>query len=263
VGERVSDGAGRPPGSSIQSVSRALDLLEALSQEELGLVELGRRTGLQPSTTHRMLATLADRGYVCRDDHGRYTLSERAAYLGGALSSWERDLMAVVRPLMQRIQTVSHEDVHLTVLEGTEVVFVYKMFDRKRLHAFIHDNFRVPAHVSASGKALMAHRNGGRPVGPECPELRPFTRNSITGPREFWRELEKVRNQGFAVDRQEYRPDISCVASPIFDRSKRVVACLSVSGPSTRLRPELHADVGELVMCSAQEASRGLSGDAV
>jgi DNA-binding IclR family transcriptional regulator len=249
---------GRRAGSSIQSVSRALDLLEALSREELGLVELGRRTGLQPSTTHRMLATLADRGYVCRDDHGRYTLSQRAAYLGGVLSVGEREMMAAVRPLMQRIQTVSRETVHLTVLEGTVVVFVYEMVDCKRLHASIHDNFRVPAHASASGKALLAYRGSGRPVGPHCPDLRPLTRNTIVDRHHLWRELEKVREQGFAVDHQEYRPDVSCVASPIFDRNEQVVAGISVSGPSSRVRPELHADLGELVLSSAREASAAL-----
>jgi IclR family acetate operon transcriptional repressor len=235
-----------------------LALLEALAREELGLVELGRRTGLQPSTTHRILATLADRGYVRRDDHGRYTLSQRAAYLGGVLSVREREMMAAVRPLMQRVQTVTREAVHLTVLEGTEVVFVYEMVDRKRLHASIHDNFRVPAHASASGKALLAYRGSGRPTGPNCPDLRPLTRNTIIDQHDLWRELEKVREQGFAVDRQEYRSDISCVASPIFDRNDQVIAAISVSGPSSRLRPEFHADIGELVHSSALEASAAL-----
>jgi IclR family acetate operon transcriptional repressor len=245
-------------GSHIQSVARALDLLEALGQEELGLAELGRRTGLQPSTTHRMLATLTARGYVQRAPSGRYSLGDRTASLGGALSTRERELMIAVRPLMQRIHAVTRQAVHLSVLQGAEVVFVYQMLDRTHLNALAHDNVRVPAHVSASGKALMAnHDSGGRPDA-SIPVLKPFTRRSIVERKDLWREFEGIRARGFAVDRREYRPDMCCVAAPLFDATGHAVAALSVSGPSNLVREELSDDFGELVAGSASEASAAL-----
>jgi DNA-binding IclR family transcriptional regulator len=245
--------------SRIQSVGRALDLLEVLANEELGLVELGRRTGLQPSTTHRMLATLTDRGYVTRDDDGRYRLASKAtSNLGGVLSSRERRLMAAVRPLMQRVHIVTQQTIHLTVLDGTDVVFVYQLLHRDRLGAMIHDNIRLPAHVSASGKALLAFQPGNLAAKLISHELKPSTRETIVNRRVLSRDLERIRDRGYALDYCEYRPDRCCVAAPIFEGSDRPIAAISASGSANAIRPELFADFGELIATSANEASAAL-----
>jgi IclR family acetate operon transcriptional repressor len=258
VGEARSSHA----GSSIQSVARALDLLEALSQDKLGLVDLGRRTGLQPSTTHRMLATLKERGYVERMADGRYTLGHRSGYLGGALSVRERELMTAVRPVMQRAHSVSRQTVHLTVLDGAEVVYIYQLVRRTLLNALVHDNVRVPVHVSACGKALIAFQPTDRPTSKSSGCLKPYTRQSILQTKDLEREIASVREHGFAVDRQEYKPHLCCIAAPIFDHVGRVVAAMSISGPSHEIRSELTDDFGELVVGCAQDASAALGYEA-
>src|SRR5918999_5561532 len=110
---------------SVQSLERAFDLLEALSAGgELGVTELANRTGLVPSTVHRLLATLAKRGYVAQADSGRYRLGYKVAEIAGGLEQGLARLRAVARPHMERISERTGESVNLVVLDGDRVVYV-------------------------------------------------------------------------------------------------------------------------------------------
>lgn len=239
---------GRPP---IQSLSRALDLLEALGDEELGLVALGRKTGLQPSTAHRMLATLSARGYVQRRPSGRYALGTSITSLARSTQEREHRLRSASRPVMERVHRVSREAVHLTVLENSEIVFVDQLIAPSSPVRALKGEVRLPAHVSASGKAMLAFT----PEHAGEPTLRSFTRRTITDPSVLVRQLDEVRAVGWAVDHSEYREEISCVAAPIFDEHDQVAGALSVSGSAERVRSSVYSDLGELIDCAATEIS--------
>ena len=239
----------------LQTVSRALDILEALVGDSLGLVELARRTGLQPSTTHRMLATLEHRDYVVRDPQsGRYSLSGRAHDLRGE-ESIETDVRTLARPFMKRIQRVSKHIVNLSTLAGDEVVFVDRLISRRLHTALIKRPARVPAHASASGKTLLAFSRSPRERLRNM-RFAACTPETIVTADGLVDELESVRNVGFAVDREEYRTGIACVAAPILNRAGRAVATIGVSDVTKLLTQDLYDDLGELVRETAIEASR-------
>ena len=237
------------------AVARALDLLEAASLGRMGLVDLGRATGLSPSTAHRLLATLSAHGLLDRDEEGRYSVSAAAALFAGGSSVRERELVAAVRPLMQRVHRVTHLGVNLSTLQGDEVVFAYRMEDTRWLITLIHEDLVVPFHVSAAGKCLMAYRTRG--VGSR--KLKAFTNSSIVTLAEVKHELNLARVKGYSVSWQEFQLGINCVAAPIMDRNGMPIAAISVSGPAKHITREVSEDIGELLMFTAREASETLS----
>ena len=252
----------RPRG--IESVSRALDLLEAVANEELGLVELSRRTGLQPSTTHRLLATLKARGYVWRDeDSGRYLLGYRVLRLGSGLERRSSGLTTIARPYMERLHKITRETVYLTVLDGGDVVYLHQMLRDPSPDMLTVPGLRVPAHASALGKAMLAFSEpdivdaalGDQP-------LERYTERTITDRALLDRALATVRGQGYAINLGEFMEGLICVAAPIFDDAGHVAGALSVSGPTLRMRRIAAAgELGELVGTTAIEASWELGYD--
>jgi DNA-binding IclR family transcriptional regulator len=236
----------------IQSVGRALDLLEALSREELGLVELARRAKLHPSTTHRMLATLTQRGYVQRRPSGLFALGRRVGYLGVALCANEQAIKSAAEPSMRRVQMVSKQTVNVAVLEGRSVAFVAYL--RGEQATITRRPALLPAHVSACGKVLMAFAESRR-LGRD--QLERMTHRTITDYDRLEAELETIRSVGWTSSRGEFHEDITCVAAPIFASSGDVVAAMSVAGPDARLSPELD-DIAELVRTAALDVSSAL-----
>lgn len=244
----------------VTSVLRALDLLDALDGSELGLVELGRRTGLKPSTTHRMLATLSQRGFVVRADRtGKYRLGRRAASL--RMDRWAQEvrIKACGGPILHRLGLVARETCHLSVPDGGEAVFIAQVPARESITPVLHEELRMPSHATASGKAMLAF------LEPELlgvGSLPALTDRTIVDPEPLAGELEEIRERGYAVDRKEVSSDLACVAAPVFGREGKVVAALSVTGAVGPILGALE-DHGELVSGFAAEASTALGHELV
>lgn len=260
-GSSPSSADERSPGGSggVQSVVRALAVLEALADGADSVAEIGRRAGLRPSTTHRMLQTLVASGYA---EHGatdgRYALGHRAVLLAGKARTSEAGIRAIAQPILQRVNRVARTTANLAFLDGSDAVFVEQAFAADSGARLLEQEIRVPAHVSASGKAMLAF------VAPE--RLRrflpatseTFTDRTVTDRDALERELEAVRRNGYAIDDQEFRDDFACVAAPIFDHVGAAVAAVSVAGWTSRVEAGDYLDLAELVGRSAWEISRDL-----
>jgi IclR family acetate operon transcriptional repressor len=249
----------------VRSVSRALDVIEALDAESLGLAELGRRTGLRPSTTHRMLATLSERGYVRRRPSGQYELGIRASALGSRLRVRQQLLVDAAGPVLTRVNMVAKETASLAVLEGWEVVVVADVAERRSAHALDERDVRIPVHASASGKAMLAYTDlelWTRDRSLDTKLMMRFTDNTLIDREQLLADLSATRARGFALDHNEYREGISCLAAPVFDDTGHAIAALGISGRSSRMRPGTYADLGELAARSALEVSHALGFEA-
>jgi DNA-binding IclR family transcriptional regulator len=249
--------------STVGSVSRALDLLEALAEQgEVGLVKLARSTGLQASTTHRLLATLVRRGYVCRNvETGAYLLGYRVLRIASSVERRDIQLRVMARPFMQRIHKVCGETTNLIVLEGSEIVYIDQIVGSGAMRMFAEPGQRVSAHTTAAGKAMLAFCDPTEVTEllEAAAPLKRFTAHTITTVRGLLDELEEIRVDGFAVDREEHAEALSCVAAPIFDHAGGVLAALSVSGPTVRLTGVADFDaLGELIGRAGIECSREL-----
>lgn len=246
--------------NTIQSIDRALDMLEVLATQKdgLGISAIAQRTKLSKSTAHRIAASLVERGYVEHDTSGNYRLGlkyiEIASFYINSL-----ELQTEARPFLRELTSQLGLTAHLGILDAHEVVYVEKLdvFPGVRLYSQI--GYRVPAYCSSLGKCLLSGLSSDdlESVLVNCPFER-FTEHTITNLKELKKQLRQVRAQGWAMDDEEHDIGNRCVGAPIFDYRGDVIAAVSASGPLTILNDEHLPMIVEKVRTSAMQISRRL-----
>ncbi|MFI6709446.1 IclR family transcriptional regulator [Nonomuraea sp. NPDC050478] len=218
----------------MQSVERALDVLEALAEQggEASLSEIAARTGLPYGTIHRLLQTLLSRGYVRQESDRRYALGGGLVRLGGVA---EGMVGVWAQPHLTRMVELSGETANLAVLEGDFIVYVAQVPSPRRLRMFAEVGRRVLPHSTAVGKVLLAWRAAHDAVTLlERTGMPRRTPNTITATGPMLAEFDVVRDRGYALDLGEEELGVHCLAVPVRD-GDRVVAAMSVSGPAERI----------------------------
>lgn len=240
---------------------KGLGLLEVLAHADrpLGVTELATRIGLGKSNVHRLLQALVELGYVRRDgEAGAYAASIRLWELGSAVLA-NLDLKRAAQGWMDWLLDRTRETVHLSVLDGDEVVYVDKLDSPEPVRAYTQIGGRAPAHCVATGKALLAW-SGDAHLDALSRRLRAATPRTVTEPVEFLREMERVRALGYAVNRGEWRESVGGVAAAVRDPGGRVVAAVGVSGPIERLRPSSFKALSADVIRAADGVADALAG---
>ncbi|MBI4273529.1 MAG: IclR family transcriptional regulator [Rhizobiales bacterium] len=255
----------RPPArpradrSSIQSVDRALTILNAIAESggETTLTEVSGRIGLNISTCHHLLATLMKWGYVAKAPGKRsYMLGARTVQLGLACLR-QVDLPRRAQPYVERISAATGETVHLAVLQGDHLVTLLK---REARHAVRVDTGAVgqsdAVHATATGKAMLAWlpEDEIRRLVTVQGMIR-FTPTTITEFPALIEELRLVRRNGFALDREEFLPGVICVGAAVRDHAGAVVGAISASTPTMRASDEHIARMREEVVAATRALS--------
>jgi DNA-binding IclR family transcriptional regulator len=256
----------KPKGDySIQTVVNATRLLEAFDdQEELGVTELSRLLGLHKNNVFRLLATLEAQGYIEQSSASdRYRLGMKTLERGQAFQR-SRTPLRRARPILMSLSNELHESTHLAALRDFEVVHLdgapgdQLVLTRQRVGE------RLPAHCTALGKVLIGCASEDVL---EAYDRRLSAANGLTARTDgtivdrdkLFEHLRTVAGAGFALDREECEPGLSCAAAPVYDASGRMVAAISVSGPAFRLGEEhLLRNVVPAVMRAAETLSREL-----
>lgn len=253
------------PGKAknVQAVDRTLAILEALAARRapLSLSLLAREVALNVSTVHRLLHTLMGRGFVVQEnDTGRYKLGLKAFEIGTAALS-ALDVSEGVRPLLAELSRDCNETANFAVLEGSDVVYLDQVESLHQVKMLAKLGGRSPAHCTGAGKAILAHLPAVELERlMETMSFRRYTDSTFTDPGSLARELQKVRNRGYALDLEEMEEGVRCVAAPVFNHFGRAVGAVSVSGPSSRLTDEyLDAKLIPLVKGVASRLSGGLN----
>jgi IclR family transcriptional regulator, acetate operon repressor len=243
---------------SVQSVDRALTLLEALAQSTGGtaLTDLAARSGLNISTCHHLLATLVKWGYVAKVTGRRYALGARGLHLGQAFLK-QVDLPRRAQPFIERISEDTGETVHLAVLQGEAIITLLR---REGRHAVRVDTGALGAsdavHATATGKAMLAWLPEGeirRIVAAKG--MAALTPSTITDPDAFVKELQLVRRHGHAMDREEFQPGVICVGAAIRNHLGAVVGAISASAPTQRATDEHLGRMRDGVIAAARALS--------
>lgn len=231
----------------IQSVSRALDLLEAFTPKEgqLGVTELARKLKLHKNNVFRLLATLETRGYVEQDkETERYRLAVKV-YEVGAVFLNHLDLRRQSRPHLEALATKSGETVYLTIPDRDWVVFVEMAETAQAVRVAPRLGRRFPALRTAAGQVLLAH------LGREQQEA--------VGAQSMLESLERVASEGYALDSGECEPGVVGVAAPVRDVSRRVVGAVECDAPAFRWSPErLKGELAPLVVATARQIETAL-----
>lgn len=239
---------------------KGLLMLEALARSEqpMGVTELATALGIPKSNVHRMLQALVELRYVLRDeDRGTYRASVRLWELGSAVLA-RLDLRTTALAQMEALLERTRETVHLSVLDGDEVVYVHKLDSPEPVRAYSQIGGRAPAHCVATGKAMLAYESDAF-LRSLSQRLTRHTERTITDPGEFMREMARVRSTGHAVNRGEWRESVVGIAAPIRGSDGRVLAALGISGPAERIKPSAFKALAAHVIAAADGVGHELS----
>ncbi|MGH7803427.1 MAG: IclR family transcriptional regulator [Candidatus Binatia bacterium] len=246
---------------NVQVLDRAAAILETLSEsgEEQTLLDLSERLGLHKSTVHRLLMVLERHRYVEKNPaSGRYALGLKLFELGQKAVS-RLGLEERAHPHLEKLAHEVGETAHLCVLDEGEVLYLAKVEATRTVRVPSTVGRRNPAHCTAVGKALLAHCPGEeverivREHG-----LRSFTKHTIVTAGELARELAAIRERGYAVDDEEIEEGLTCIGAPVRDSSGRVVASISIAGPTFRIPKRKIATLASRVVVAANELSAEL-----
>jgi DNA-binding IclR family transcriptional regulator len=160
---------------------------------------------------------------------------------------------------MEALMAATGESVHLSVLDGLEVVYVHKVDSPNPVRAYTQIGGRAPAYCVATGKVQLAHVAVSI-LQEVAGSLQHHTERTITGAEAFLKEMRKVREQGFAINRAEWRPDVWGIASPVMDARGSVIAAVGISGPAARFRKSVMGPWTEAVIAAATDVSHALGG---
>ncbi|WP_085093533.1 IclR family transcriptional regulator [Mycobacterium paraense] len=224
------------------SVGKALALLNAFDSPAsvLGVTALADAAGIPKSTAFRLLVALQSGGFVERRGTG-YCVGRRLFELGNLVATCRpRNLRDVALPFLSDLYELTHETVHLATLEGTEVLYLEKLFGHNRLRVPSHVGRRFPAHCTAIGKAILAFSDDACVDGVIEHGLKPRTPYTIVVPDLLRGSLARSRQYGVAYDREESSIGVACVAAPIISNGE-VVAAVSISGAPPNYDPVRYA----------------------
>jgi IclR family acetate operon transcriptional repressor len=273
-------GDGGSSRRSVGSVARAVALLDVLGESEsgLGVNELARRIGVNPSTASRLLGTLEDAGLVERSaGRGAYRLGLKLVALSDRVLA-QLDVRAVARPLLARLVAATGETATLSVPGGGEAITVDFVPSASSVVSMARVGRPSVPHATAAGKVMLAFSDAavsdaavsGAAVSAaavsdrERPglELAAFTDRTITDPEVLAVELDGVREHGYAEAAGEREPDLAALAAPVFGRSGELAAILGIQGPASRLPAATRKALREPLLEAAGELSRALGGRA-
>ena len=243
--------------SSIQVIERMMSLLDALAGHAVpvNLKQLASETSLHPSTAHRILGVMVESRLVDRIEPGTYRLGIRLLELGNLVKS-RISVRQEALPYMQMLHQELGETVNLSVRHDDEVVYIERTAAGNSMMRVVQIiGARAPLHITAVGKVFLAQDGVG-----SCADyarrtgLPRYTDNTLVDPDSLRREIETVRSQGFAFDNEEAEKGVSCIGAGIYNGEGRLVAGLSVSAPSDRLR----RDWAQQVLHTADRISRAM-----
>lgn len=243
--------------SNVRAVERALDILLCFTTDsDLPMTEIAERVGLHKSTVHRMLATLEDKGFLERDRSSeRYRLGMRIWELS-AHRSRSGDPAVICLPEMERLRDTLGETVSLYVRDGNERIRIQAVQSNQAIRRVAPVGVRLPLYVGASSKVLIAFAEPSLAQLMMAAESLPPSIDA----QSFREQLEEIRRNGYATSMEEREPGAAAVSAPVFDRSGRLAAALSVSGPAARFTTDIIREQAALVIQSATRMGAMLPG---
>lgn len=222
-----------------KTLLKGLAVLEALAdmQGEARIIDdVAARTGLTRSNAHRTLQTLMHAGYVERDPADGGYRGTMKMFALGVRQQGQLDVRKIAPPYMAVLARETGETIHLSILDGFEVIYIDKIDSIQPIRAYSMVGGRAPAHAVATGKALLSAQRESLLDG-LAPELARFTQATIVDREVLKAELAKAARAGYAINRGEWRDGVGGIACAIFNGFERPVAALGISGPLERLTP--------------------------
>lgn len=223
----------------MQSLHRTFNIIKVISEHNSGinLTEISEKIELPVSTIYRILQNLMEWQYIKEDDNGNYYLGIELITLGN-IASKNIGVKDIARKYMKQLSDLTKETIYVAILDeqNSQIIYIDKINSKKNIQLSASIGTRNYIHTTANGKVLSMQysddkikellKNKGMPK---------LTENTIDDPNKFIEEIKKVRKAGYAIDDLENEPEVRCVAAPIYDYRKRIVASICISGISSHI----------------------------
>ncbi|MCA9859405.1 MAG: IclR family transcriptional regulator [Thermomicrobiales bacterium] len=246
------------PRYRIGVLNKAFDLLDVLEQNDpLTLTELSKQLATNKVTALRILANLQARGYVERDDLGRYSLGLRLLELGLRKSA-ATDLRSVAHPILRELRDRFDETVNLGIPDGAGILYIDILESSLGLRMAATVGARDDIHSTAIGKAIASNWDDNRLARVLSMPLHPKTARTITNAAQLSLELDTVRGRGYSVDNEENETGARCIGAPVFDHTGDCAGAISVSGPTIRMTEDRFLHIAAEVQAAAARISERL-----
>lgn len=245
----------------IQSLMRAMDILENLSAGSRTLTELSKELGLHAATLFQLISTLESRDFVSKDSQTKkYSLGFKIAELNESL--WNSDIIRqTARPFLKQLGDLTRETSHLAIYKDN-AISITEVEPCKRSPGSLIVTSEVgqnePSHSTAVGKAILAWLPDKALDAVLEKRLKKFTGNTITSKKKLMDHLQSIRKQGYAVDDEENAIGVRCIASPVFGKDGILFGSIGISGPVVRIIPSKIPGLGKIAKGIAEELSRNL-----
>jgi DNA-binding IclR family transcriptional regulator len=250
-----------PKPLPVQSIARAFQILETIADRPDGIshADLSKAVGLHASTTFHLIRTMLALGYLRQDpDTKRYHVARRLFLLAARVSD-EVNLVNAALPVMRELAESMGETAHLGVLSREGAITIAKSEGTSTFRMSERLGMLRPAHCTAIGKAMLASLPKGELDDFLARiELKEFTPRTIVDPARLRREIDRVREAGYAVDDAEFNAELRCAAAIVRDFSARGIAAIGISGPTWRIKSEDLARMGKRVAAAADRLSAEL-----
>ncbi len=241
---------------NLKTIENSMRILEALSDEPRSFFELIDLMDSNKATIHRLITTLEELDYIYKNENNRYQLTLKLYSLGK--KEMERhDLLKKARPFLLKLVDEVKETVVISTFTRDTVYYLDKFEWHSALRIVVEPGKTAPLYCVASGKLYLSHFSEEELADYFAKQsLLPFTETTITNADKLREEIAKIRQQGFAIDNEEWEEYLRGVAVPIYDFSNRMVAALSISGVSYRFSEEKITSIVDEVAQIANEISR-------
>lgn len=247
--------------SSVQAVGRALDILDMLATGDKGVGEVARSLGVNKSTASRLLSTMHSRGFVGKN---RLTGAHR---LGAHIARLYQAYVENLRPgreaavLVDRLAQESGETVLLTVFQGDKATYIDKVDSRQPLRTSSRIGDEAPLHCGAAGKSILAFLpDSEKRALLGAARLKRFTSRTIGDRQALFRELDRIRNQGYAISDEEINEGVIGIGVPLLDWRSMPVGALSITAPKSRLTDDRLRELIELLRRAGDEWREAIAG---
>ncbi|MDO6813542.1 IclR family transcriptional regulator [Tenacibaculum soleae] len=223
-----------------QSIIKAFTVLDAFTNDkkEWGVRELANKTGYNKSTTYRLLSTLVSLNVIHQNENEKYCLGSKLFELGNRVSLYQ-SLITVTNHPIKNVALEIQETILLAILKEEQVFYINKADSLQGLKISTSIGSYQPIHATASGKLLLAFSSIEKQEKYfKNNNFTKYTQKTITKVPKLKTALHIIKKQGYALDLEEFELGLICIAIPIFNKNRKVIASLSASGPSSRFKLE-------------------------
>lgn len=239
----------------VQSVDRAITILEILTRDSAGITEIAAELGVHKSTASRLVHTLHARQLVEQDgERGKFSIGMAMLRFAGAVTG-PLDIVQVGNAVCEDLAERLGETVNVAVLDSADAINVSQARGTSAVAAQNWIGQRTPSHATASGKVLLAHVPPVELDDLLDGELVSYTARTVTDSQKLRESLKKIAEDGYATCIEELEPGLHAIAVPVFGSDEEVIAAISASGPAYRLSKKRIPEVVEELRRGARELS--------